>query len=71
MQYTINTENKTITLLENVSVRDLILELQANLKDWEEYTIIPYIVFTSDWYYRQNPYDQVWKINYPNTCFSL
>lgn len=40
MRYTIDTANKTIKVLENVKLVDLILTLQASLEDWEQYTLV-------------------------------
>lgn len=50
MNYTVDTINKTITLHESCNVAVFILELQANLKNWEEYTII------TNTYHTLNPY---------------
>lgn len=40
MKYTIDTASKTIKVLENVKLVDLILTLQASLEDWEQYTLV-------------------------------
>lgn len=63
MKYTIDTTNKTISLDESVSLKELILELQANLKDWEDYTILyPNTIQYYAYYpaypnYYKNPYE--------------
>jgi hypothetical protein len=38
MNYTIDTINKTITINEDCNMTELICELEANLRNWEEYT---------------------------------
>jgi hypothetical protein len=68
MNIEIDTENKTITLKEDVPLKDIV-ELSKALKDWEEYDIVvvedelyipPYIPYTPvipyPPYYPSTPY---------------
>ncbi len=55
MKVTIDTKNKTVNIIESISISELILFLQESLKDWEDYTFNTNITH----YPTYNPFPEV------------